>query len=67
MNIQLQTGKTISVSCYEWLFMLKEEDVEEFYQSCVADDLGIDIENPFSNKIVYGKLEVEEIPEPVED
>lgn len=67
MNIQLPTGKTISVSCYEWLFMLKEEDVGEFYQSCIADDLGIDIENPFSNKIVHGKLEVEEIPEPVED
>lgn len=67
MQIQLVTGKTISVSCYEWLFLLKEEDVDDFYQSCIADDLGIDIENPFSNKIAHGKLEVQEIPEVIED
>lgn len=67
MNIQLVTGKTISVSSYEWLFMLKEEDVDEFFQSCIADDLGIDIENPFSNKIIHGKLEIEDLPEPIED
>lgn len=40
--------------------MLKEEDVDEFYQSCIADDLGIEIDNPFSNKIIHGKLEIEE-------
>ena len=67
MNLQLPTGKTLSISIYEWLFVLKDEDVDEFYQSCIADDLGIDIENPFSNKIVHGKLEVEEITEEIED
>ncbi len=65
-TIQLQTGKTIYMSTYEWLFKLKEEDVAEFYQSCIADDLGIEIQNPFSNRVSYGKLEVEDIPEPPE-
>lgn len=68
MNVQLPTGKTISISVYEWLFVLKEEDVDQFFQSCMADDLGIELENPFSNKIVHGKLDIEEpVPEEVED
>lgn len=64
MQLSLPTGKVISLSVYQWLFMLKEEDVDEFYQTCVADDLGIEIDNPFSNKIVHGRLEVEDtLPE----
>lgn len=59
MYISLPTGKVITVSYYEWLFMLKEEDLDEFFQSCIADDLGHVIENPFSSKNA-DKLEVEE-------
>ena len=50
MNINLPTGNTITVSVYEWLFILREEDMHEFYQSCIADDLGVYIDNPFSFK-----------------
>lgn len=72
MQLSLPTGKVISISLYQWLFMLKEDDVDEFYQACIADDLGIEIDNPFSNKIAYGRLEVEEpslpeIGEEIED
>lgn len=59
MNISLPTGKVISVSYYEWLFLLKDEDIHEFYQSCIADDLGTMIENPFSNRAME-KLEIDE-------
>ncbi len=50
MNIQLATGNTITISVYEWLFILKDEDIPLFYQACMADDLGVYIDNPFSNK-----------------
>ena len=59
MNINLSTGKTISISYYQWLFLLKDEDVEDFLQSCTADDLGVSIENPFSNKNA-DSLDIEE-------
>lgn len=59
MNINLPTGKVISISAYEYYFVLKDEDVDEFFQSCIADDLGSHIENPFSNKS-FEKLEVKE-------
>lgn len=51
------------MSVYEYFFLLKDEDVHEFYQSCMADDLGLEIENPFSNKSSMGKLDIEEFPE----
>lgn len=69
MNIQLPTGATISISAYEYYFLLKDEDMDLFFQSCVADDLGIQINNPFSNKASFGKLDggedydIPEIPE----
>ena len=47
----------------QWLFQLEEKDVEEFYQNCIADDLGIFIENPFSASSPQGKLEVDDIPD----
>lgn len=59
MNINLPTGNTISITVFEWLFILKDEDVDEFYQSCIADDLGTYIDNPFSHKAT-GKLEVDD-------
>lgn len=51
------------MTAFEWLFMLDEKDVDEFYQSCMADDLGVYIDDPFSNRVERGKLEVEEIPD----
>lgn len=62
MNIQLPTGKTITISCYEYFFALKDEDMDLFYQSCIADDLGTFIESPFCNKGAH--IEIEEIDNP---
>lgn len=51
------------MTAFEWFFMLKEEDVDEFYQSCMADDLGEHIDDPFSGKIIRGRLEIDELPD----
>lgn len=56
-NIQLKTGNTIYVSTYEYYFKLEEKDVDLFFQSCEADDLGIYIDNPFSGKRDMGTLD----------
>lgn len=66
MNIQLSTGKTVSVSTYDWLFVLQEDAIEDFYKSCLADDLGVVVDNPFSNRGSSGiaiEEEIDEIPE----
>lgn len=60
MNIQLPTGKTMSMTVYEYFFLLKDEDVELFYQSCIADDLGVNVENPFYGMAPSAKLDVVE-------
>lgn len=60
ISIQLPTGKTIAISVYDYYFVLKEDEVDNFYQSCIADDLGEEINNPFSNKASTGKIEVDE-------
>jgi hypothetical protein len=60
MNIQLPTGNTISISAYEYLFVLKDEDVELFYQSCMADNIGVYIDNPFSNRAHSGTIDESE-------
>jgi hypothetical protein len=62
-NIQLQTGKTIYVSSYEYYILLEEKDVDEFFRNCMADDLGIYIEDPFSNRASKGTLDIEDSPE----
>lgn len=71
MNIELPTGKTLSISVYEFLFILKDEDVDAFYQQCIAEDLGMMVENPFSNKgnsAAIKEEEVQEIPDaPIEE
>lgn len=59
-NIQLETGKTLYVPLFEWLFKVEDKDVKEFLQSCVADDLGSFVEDPFCQRVMHGKLEVEE-------
>jgi len=63
MNIELPTGKTLYISTYEYLFVLKDEDMHSFFQSCIADDLGVNIENPFSSRANNAKLEIEDVPE----
>ncbi len=60
MNINLPTGKTIFMSAYEYFFILKEEDVDAFFQSCIADDLGEEINNPFSNRASMEKIAVDD-------
>jgi hypothetical protein len=65
ININLPTGNTISITVYEWLFLLDDTNIDEFYQSCIADDLGTYIDNPFSNKIVMGKLEIDDVPDEI--
>ncbi len=58
-NISLPTGKVIYLSVYEYYFQLDEDSVQEFYQSCVADDLGAFVDDPFSQRMVPGRLEVD--------
>lgn len=65
--IQLKTGKTIYVSSYEYYFMLDDNDVEAFFEQCVADDLGTFQDDPFSSKVVLGKLEIDEELPDIED
>lgn len=60
MNISLPTGKVISISAYEYFFVLKEEEVDLFFQSCIADDLGVEINDPFAERSIAGRLEVDE-------
>lgn len=62
-NISLPTGKVIYLSVYEWLFQLDESTIDEFYQSCIADDLGNFIDDPFSQRKHHGKIEVDDTPE----
>lgn len=59
-NISLPTGKVIYLSVYEWLFMIEDKDIDLFFQSCIADDLGTFEDNPFSHKANPGKLEIDE-------
>lgn len=62
-NISLPTGKVIYLSVYEYYFQLEDQHIDEFFQSCIADDLGIFVDDPFSQRIQTGKIEVEETPE----
>lgn len=66
-NISLPTGKVIYLSVYEYYFQLEDKDVDAFFQSCIADDLGTFEENPFSSKVYQGRLEVEEVPKELEE
>lgn len=55
--IELPIGTTIYVSSYEYYFKLEDDDMDEFYQSCIADNLGVIIENPFAMKATEGRIE----------
>lgn len=67
MNIQLPTGLTISVSAYEYLFLLKEDEVDMFFQECIADNLGSYIEDPFSGGSSKERIKLDEIPDAEDD
>lgn len=68
INVQLPTGKTISVSVFDYYFILKEEEVDQFFQNCIADNLGEEINNPFVNRGSTGKIAtIEEEIEPIEE
>jgi len=58
-----QTGKTVYISTYDYYFGLKEDDMDEFFRTCTADDLGVFTDNPFSDLRVIGKPEFEELPD----
>lgn len=62
-NISLPTGKVIYVSVYEYYFLLDEKDIDHFFQSCIADDLGTYVDDPFNQKASPGRLEVEDVPD----
>jgi len=47
--------------------MIKESEVDQFYQACIADDLGTEITNPFSNRAQNGKIEIDEDELEIED
>jgi hypothetical protein len=56
LHIQLPTGNTIIMSTYDFLFNIKDEDMPLFWQHCVAENLGVYIDNPFSEKGLVGLL-----------
>lgn len=59
-NISLPTGKVIYIPTYDYYFLLEDENIDEFYQSCMADDLGRWVDDPFSQRLSMGKVEIEE-------
>lgn len=61
-NIQLPTGKTINIPIAQFLFGIKDDEVDLFFQSCIADDLGTFLEHPFANNAARGFVEVEDEP-----
>lgn len=47
MNISLPNGKVVRRSLEEYLF-LEDSEMHLWYQNMMADDLGDEVENPFS-------------------
>jgi hypothetical protein len=66
-NVELDTGMTIYVSAYEYYIVLQDEDMEAFFQNCKADNLGVQIDYPFSNRRCMGTLEREDAGEIPDD
>ena len=66
-NISLPTGKVMYMSIYQYLFLLEDDDMDIFYQSCIADDLGTYIENPFSQRKPSRELDIDDDEHEEED
>ena len=68
MIVSLPTGNVIHISMYEFLFLIPEDRVDEFYQQLVAENAGIPApDDPFSNRAIKTRLEWEDVPEVVEE
>ncbi len=68
MILSLPTGNVIHISMFEFLFLVPEDKVDEFYQQLIADNAGIPApEDPFSNRASKAKVDWEEVPEVVEE
>lgn len=62
-QISLPNGNVIYVSTYEFYFILKDEDMKEFYQYALAENLGIPSpEDPFSDKTFKSSIKEEDEP-----
>ena len=60
-QISLPTGKVVHVSTYEYLFILEEKDVDDFFQQLIAEDAGIPApDNPFSSRRMNTGIDYEE-------
>lgn len=68
--IQLPTGKTIFLTFEEWLNM-----TDEALQNIIADDIGMNIDDPFDKKIdkvksykdILDEFDIPEIPDKEEE
>lgn len=64
--ISLPTGKVIYISTFEYLFVLQDEDMYEFFQNAIADDAGVpEPDNPFNLSAHQGKIVTEPIEEEI--
>lgn len=62
--LSLPTGNVIHISMFEFLFLIPDDKVEDFYQELIADNAGSPApEDPFSNRASKGKVEWEDVPE----
>jgi len=60
-QISIPNGKVVYVSTYEYLFVLKDEDVSDFYQQLMAEDAGVPApDDPFSFRKSSTKIDYEE-------
>lgn len=58
-NIQLETGNTVYFPS-EYYYSIPDEKMHEFFQACMADNLGVYIDSPFSNLRDEKTIEEEE-------
>lgn len=62
--LSLPTGNVIHISMFEFLFLIPEDKVDDFYQELIADNAGSPApEDPFSNRASRRKIEWEELPD----
>lgn len=62
MFLQLPNGKTISIST-EYYFSIPDDKLSEFFQDCIASDIGLEINYPFISLPNSGEFPTDDIPE----